>query len=152
MAQKVTDYFKSQEFMHRNEDGIADYLGGGEEEVDDIWEWLEQNFYDYQSEATKDALHEYFDLLRPEIAHTIAYEVPAQLLADVTREPVDSIDDVWRANAYNAVYDSLEEFDLEELIDDFTGLKVEALYDHFVGDEDDSDEDDSDEDDSDEGN
>ena len=96
VAQKVTNYFKSQEFMHRNEDGIADFLGDGEEEVEDIWEWLEQNFYDHQSEATKDALHEYFELLRPEIAQTIAWEVPAQFLADVTNEPVDSIDDTWR--------------------------------------------------------
>ena len=136
VAQKVTDYFKSGSFMNRNEEGIVDFLGGGEEEAEDIWEWLEQNFHDYQSQATKDALHEYFELLHPEIAQIIAWEVPDQLLADVAGEPVENIDDTWRGEAYNHVYNSLEEFDLEDLIENFTELKVEALYDHFVPEED----------------
>ena len=87
----VSDYLISPEFMTLNIDGMAHNLRGGgipgpeePEEAEDIWEWLELNFYDHQSEATQNKLHEYFELIRADIANTIAYGVPDQILANVT--------------------------------------------------------------------
>ena len=142
----VSDYFISQEFMSKNIEGMAHNLRGGEEpedpeeseeseeeeEAEDIWEWLEENFYDHQSDETKDKLHEYFELIRADIANTVAYGVPDQILANISGEDVDNITPEWREGIYAQVFMSLIEFDFVELTEEFTELKVELLEDHFA--------------------
>merc|ERR1712186_294335 len=91
VSEKVADYFRSYEFLNSNTEAIADALRPDVDPAADIWEWLDRNFYNHQSQAAKDMLHEYFMILQVDVANTIAYAVPEQFLADEVGVPLDEI-------------------------------------------------------------
>ena len=131
VSEKVADYFRSYEFLNSNTEAIADALRPDVDPPADIWEWLDRNFYNHQSQAAKDMLHEYFMILQVDVANTIAYAVPAQYLADELQIDVADITPEWRDGAYEHVFNSLKEFDLDGIIKDFVMLQVDALNEHF---------------------
>ena len=131
VSEKVADYFRSYEFLNSNTEAIADALRPDVDPAADIWEWLDRNFYNHQSQAAKDMLHEYFMILQVDVANTIAYAVPEQFLADEVGVPLDEITPEWRDGAYEHVFNSLKEFDLDGIIKDFVMLQVDGLEEHF---------------------
>ena len=97
----------------------------------DIWDWMYHNFANHQSEEVEQELFSYFESIRDEVSDIIAYDVPAELLAEQTGEPVENITLEWRDGAHDHIYAHLEYFDLQKLMDQFTKMQVNHLKGHF---------------------
>jgi len=144
VADAVVTYLRSHDYTNDAGEGIGQLLRKKIECANDpdcgpgapksVPEWIEKNYVDHMNDNkdTQEIRAAYYSALADDIAHMTAWEIPEELLAEYTGEPLAEVKtDEWKEGAYEYLKASFDDFDQDAFIRDANQAQIKAVLEHF---------------------